>query len=48
MRAITFLFTFALVFCGASIAGPTDHHPGAGLFVFDAPPATTSLVVASR
>jgi len=48
MRAIAFLFTFTIVFCGASVAGPTDRIPNAGLFEFDAPPIAAPLVVASR
>jgi hypothetical protein len=53
MRAITFLLTFTLVFCGASVVGPTDNLPSlpsAGLFVLDRAPAAVdaSIVVASR
>jgi hypothetical protein len=50
MRAIAFLLTFTLVFCGATVAGPTDHGPNAGLFVFDVAPVDPGapLVLASR
>jgi hypothetical protein len=44
MRAVTFLLTFTVVFCGASIAGSTDRVPDTGPFVFDRAP----VVIASR
>lgn len=50
MRSITFLLTFTLVFCGASVAGSTDNLPSAGVFVFDMAPiaADAPIVIASR
>ncbi len=50
MRAILFIVTFTLVFCGASVAGSTDRLPNAGLFVFNVAPIALDAptVVASR
>lgn len=50
MRAFTFLLTFTLVLCGASVVEPTDNLPNAGLFVFDSAPTAVdaAIVVANR
>jgi hypothetical protein len=53
MRTLSFIFAFAFVLAGASVAGSSDASlPGVGTFAYNGSPigtsATPTLVVAAR
>ncbi len=38
MRTISFIFAFAFVLAGPSLAGSTDNNPGVGTFSYNGSP----------